>query len=623
MSTAPGTDAGRLGLAPGTIMRHIAGALALAIRAAPRQLTGYACGTILSAALPVAAALLTRAAINSLVHGGTSHATWVMLLGALVLIGVLVGLLPAVLAFLRADLERAVALLAKDRLFRAVDTVVGIARFEQPAFLDQLCLADESGGRGPGQLVDSTFGVLAALVTVIGFTGSLWTASPTLAIIVLASGIPTLVAELLIGRRRAFTEWEISPAKRRELFYRDMLASEQAAKEVRLFRLGGFLRERMLHERRVAQTAERASDRRAMLVQAGLATLAALVAGAGLISVAGQARAGRYSPGDIAMFLASIVGIQAALAGAAQYAAQAIQALFLFDGYRSILNQEPDLPVPATPGPIGTLRTGIQLRDVWFRYGDEHPWILRGLNLTIPAGRTLAFVGRNGTGKSTLVKLLCRFYDPTRGAILWDGVDLRDLDPVQLRSRISAVFQDYVNYELTAAENIGVGDLSAMDDRDRIRAAADRAGVHDLLAALPAGYDTMLGRRFNAPDAGPEGVGVEHVGVNPSGGQRQRIAIARAFLRDTRDLIILDEPSAGLDAAAEHEIHNRLRTHRQGLTSVLISHRLGAVREADEIVVLSGGTIVERGDHDSLLAAGGEYATLFNLQAAGYQPVSG
>jgi ATP-binding cassette subfamily B protein len=232
----------------------------------------------------------------------------------------------------------------------------------------------------------------------------------------------------------------------------------------------------------------------------------------------------------------------------------------------------------------------------------------------------MALVGRNGSGKSTLVKLLCRFYDPTRGAILWDGIDLRELDPADLRTRTSAVFQDYVNYELTAAENIGVGDLQALNDRSRITAAADRAGIHDVLAALPRGYDTMLGRRFNAPEAGPEGVGVETSGVNPSGGQRQRIAIARAFLRDTRDLVILDEPSAGLDAAAEHEVHTRLRAQRHGLTSILISHRLNAIRDADEIVVLSGGTITERGDHETLLATGGEYANLFTLQASGYQP---
>ncbi|GAA2332500.1 ABC transporter ATP-binding protein [Dactylosporangium salmoneum] len=604
----------RLGLAPARIAAHVRAAVGLAVGAAPGRTAVLTAGTLLTAALPVAAALLTRAVVDGLARGATGTG-WTAAVGALAGVGLLLGLAPAVLAYVRADVERAVALLAKDRLFRAVDLVVGVARFEDPEYLDRLMLADESGGRGPGQVIDSAFGVFAAVLTVGGLVASLWTVSPAVAVAVLLSGLPVLAAELILGRERAWTEWDISPAKRRELFYRDMLATEQAAKEVRLFRLGGFLRERMLRERRTAQAAEHTTDRRAMLVQAGLAAAAAVVAGAALLVVTAQSRGGRHSVGDIAMFLAAVLGVQTALATAATQAAKAIQALLLFDSYRAVLADPPDLTVPPVCLPVPPLRTGIELRDVWFRYGPGHPWVLRGLNLTIPAGRATALVGRNGCGKSTLVKLLCRFYDPTRGAILWDGVDLRELDPADLRARISAVFQDYINYELSAAENIGVGDLPALDDRPRIHAAADRAGIHELLAALPNGYDTMLGRRFNAPDA----KGVDTTGVNPSGGQRQRIAIARAFLRDARDLVILDEPSAGLDAAAEHEVHARLRAQRQGLTSVLISHRLNAIREADEIVVLASGAVSERGDHESLLATGGEYATLFALQASGYQ----
>ncbi|WP_433042545.1 ABC transporter ATP-binding protein [Dactylosporangium sp. CS-033363] len=609
------SGAQRLGLAPGRIAAHVRAAVGLAVAAAPGRTAVLTAGTLLTAGLPVAAALLTRAVVDGIARGATGPG-WTGAVAALAGVGVLVGLGPAVLAYVRADVERSVALLAKDRLFRAVDRVVGVARFEDPEYLDRLMLADESGGRGPGQVIDSAFGVFGAVLTVGGLVASLWTVSPAVAVAVLLSGLPVLAAELILGRERAWTEWDISPAKRRELFYRDMLATEQAAKEVRLFRLGGFLRERMLRERRTAQAAEHTTDRRAMLVQAGLATTAAVVAGAALLIVTAQSRTGAHSVGDIAMFLAAVLGVQTALATAATQAAKAIQALLLFDSYRSVLADPPDLPVPAAPRKPPPLRTGIELRDVWFRYGPNHPWVLRGLDLHIPAGRATALVGRNGCGKSTLVKLLCRFYDPTRGAILWDGVDLRELDPADLRARISAVFQDYVNYELSAAENIGVGDLPALDDRPRIHAAAERAGIHQLLDGLPDGYDTMLGRRFNAPDA----KGTDTTGVNPSGGQRQRIAIARAFLRDSRDLVILDEPSAGLDAAAEHEVHARLRAQREGLTSVLISHRLNAIREADDIVVLSAGTVHERGDHATLLATGGEYATLFALQASGYQP---
>ncbi|WP_377272706.1 ABC transporter ATP-binding protein [Peterkaempfera sp. SMS 1(5)a] len=279
----------------------------------------------------------------------------------------------------------------------------------------------------------------------------------------------------------------------------------------------------------------------------------------------------------------------------------------------------PDLPLATEPAAAEPLRRGVEFRDVWFRYSPEHPWALRGVSFTVPFGATVGLVGRNGAGKSTVVKLLCRFYDPTRGAILWDGVDLRDLDPAELRRRIGAVFQDYMEYDLTAAENIALGDVdhrgAPTTDAGRIEAAARRAGAHEAVAALPQGYGTMLTRMFFGPDEG----GDAEAGVVLSGGQWQRLALARAVLRDGHDLLILDEPSSGLDAEAEHEIHSSLRAHRAGRTSLLISHRLGSIREADLLVVLEEGQVAERGSHDDLLLLGGIYQRLFDLQAQGYQ----
>jgi ATP-binding cassette subfamily B protein len=227
----------------------------------------------------------------------------------------------------------------------------------------------------------------------------------------------------------------------------------------------------------------------------------------------------------------------------------------------------------------------------------------------------MALVGLNGAGKSTLIKLLCRFYEPTRGAITWDGVDLRRLGVAGLRDRVGAIFQDFMHYDLSAAENIGIGDAARMRDRDCVVAAARRAGVHDLVSGLPHGYDTLLSTVF----AGEADQGDPATGMLLSGGQWQRVALARAFMRDGRDLLILDEPAAGLDAQAEHEMHERLRAHRQGRTSILISHRLGAVRGADTIAVLDGGRVAELGTHPQLIAANGVYARLFRLQAKDYQ----
>jgi ATP-binding cassette subfamily B protein len=236
------------------------------------------------------------------------------------------------------------------------------------------------------------------------------------------------------------------------------------------------------------------------------------------------------------------------------------------------------------------------------------------VDLVIPAGTAVAVAGRNGAGKSTIVKLLCRLYDPTRGAILWDGVDLRELDVSSLRDRCGVLFQDFMAYDLSAAENIAVGDLSQMDDRAAIEAAAVRAGAHDALVQLPDGYRTMLTRTY----FGEQDREDPATGVVLSGGQWQRVALARTILRQRRDLLILDEPSSGLDARAESEVHRQVTAYRQGGTSVLVSHRLGAVRTADTIVVLDDGRIVEQGPHRRLVSDGGLYADLFALQAEGY-----
>jgi ATP-binding cassette, subfamily B, bacterial len=295
--------------------------------------------------------------------------------------------------------------------------------------------------------------------------------------------------------------------------------------------------------------------------------------------------------------------------------AKSHQALLMFEHYSAIVDAGPDLPVTTSPRDLPRLQQGIRIQDVWFRYSPDHPWVLRGVNLFIPHGEALGLVGLNGAGKSTLVKLLCRFYDPTRGAILWDGVDLRDVDPTELRERIAAVFQDYMHYDMTAAENIGLGDLEAAKDIGLVQSAANRAGIHDKIVELPQGYQTLLSRMFymESENDDPE------TGVVLSGGQLQRLALARAFLRYDRELMILDEPSSGLDAEAENEIHHSITRYRAGRTSLLISHRLGAIRKADRIIVLSAGRVVEDGTHDALMQARGEYARLFTMQSSGYR----
>ena len=591
-------------------------AVALTWRAARVTLLLYLLLTLMSAAVPVAAAWLTKLILDQLVSPATAGPAPVVLLGgALAAAGVAAVVVPQTIRYLRGEMERSVGLLAQDELFAAVERFQGLSRFEDPTFLDRLQLAQQSAGIAPNQVVDGGFSVARGALVLSGFIGSLALLSPTMTGAVLVAGVPALIAELALGRRRARMLWSIGPAQRRELFYARLLGTAEAAKEIRLFASGAFLRARMIVERRTANAAKRAMDRRELAIQGGLGLLAAGTTGAGLIWTVQAARAGRLTVGDVSLFVAAVAGVQGALSSMVGELAQAHQALLMFDHYLAVGRSEPDLPVPGRPRPVPPLQRGIELRDVWFRYSDEHAWVLRGLNLTIPSGCTVALVGRNGAGKSTLVKLLCRFYEPTRGSILWDGVDLRDVAPDELRARIGAVFQDYMCYDLTGAENIALGDLGEAGRRDRIEAAATRAGVHGTLAALPQGYDTLLSRMFFTEGDKDDPA----TGVVLSGGQWQRLSLARAFLRDRRDFMILDEPSSGLDAEAEHEVNARLRTCRAGLTSLLISHRLGAVRDADLVVVLDDGSIVEQGDHARLMAARGVYARLFALQAEGYR----
>ena len=507
---------------------------------------------------------------------------------------------------------RAVTLATLDRLYRSVNRMAGLRRLEDPVFGDQLRIAQQAGRSGPGRLVNEVLDSGQALLMISGFLGTLLLINPWMAALVLVAAVPAMAAQLRLGRARAAMTWRVSPRERREEYYAELMGSLAAAKEVRLLGLGGLFRTRMLHELSAVHTAEATQDRRDLAAHGSLSFLTTAVAGAGLLWAVWTASRGQLTVGDLAVFVAATAGVQGGLQTLVYSLAGAYQSMLLFRHYRDVECAGPDLAVPSHPQPVPRLRDGIRLSGVWFRYGGDQPWVLRDVNLTIPAGTATALVGLNGAGKSTLIKLLCRFYDPDRGAISWDGVDLRDLDLTELRERIGAVFQDAMAYDLSAAENIGIGDVGVLDDHPRIVAAAVRADVHDRLRSLPRGYDTLLSTIYH-PDGDDPGPG-----VLLSGGQWQRVALARAFLRDRRDLMILDEPSTGLDAEAEYDLHHRMRAQRTGATSVLISHRLGAVRDADRIVVLSDGAVVEEGNHDELLTAGGRYARLYRLQASGY-----
>jgi len=287
----------------------------------------------------------------------------------------------------------------------------------------------------------------------------------------------------------------------------------------------------------------------------------------------------------------------------------------LFD-YLSIPTKS-ELPKPAPEYPSTTGEAGIRFDNVGFKYPaapngngkppnpEDEKWALRGVSFFVPRGQSVALVGQNGAGKTTLIKLLTRLYDPTEGRVLIDGVDLRDWDGAKLRERVAVIFQDFNEYQMDVRENVGVGSLPHMSEEERIARAAERGGADEVVKGLAEGFGTKLGKWA-------------HDGVELSGGQWQKIALARAFMREEADILVLDEPTAALDAEAEHAVFERFRTLAAGRTTFLISHRFSTVRMADRILVIEGGHILEDGSHKELVAAGQRYAHLFSLQAQGY-----
>ena len=565
--------------------------------------------------VPVAYALLTRVIINSLV-GHQSVPTILGIAGLAITTAALLILAPLT-SYAVAELNRKLEVGMQGDLFAAVGQLYDLRLLESPRFLDRLRLAQQAGLSAPAQVVAGCLATVQSGVTLIGFVAALAVLDPWIAVLVVGSGIPAIVAELRLGTSRAEMYLRVSPFRRRILGYISLLVDPNAAQEVQAFGLGSLLRERLLRAIDHATRAERTQDRREVRTRTVLACIAAAASVASLSLVAVGALHGQFNVGDVAIVLAALSTLQLSLSGLVAQFGQMSGALRMLDHYRAVIASATE----ATSGTsrdagkaqvgIGRLRRGVELRGVSFRYDESQPWVLQDVDLFIPFNASLALVGPNGSGKSTIVKLLCRFYDPTRGAVLWDGVDLRELPVVALRRQVSLVLQDPVMYDLNASENIGVGNVALLADRDAIRRAADLADIDDVLAHLPHGYDTLLSRLFFDDAA-------SNVGIVLSAGQAQRLAIARALMRTDADLLIMDEPSSSLDAQAEHLLQERLSQLRGGRATLLISHRLSSVRAAAQIVVLDGGRVVEVGSHQQLLEVGGMYAELFQLQAAGY-----
>jgi ATP-binding cassette subfamily B protein len=477
--------------------------------------------------------------------------------------------------------------------------------FEDSELQDRLDRARRQAS-GRMTLMGQLFGQAQDVVTIISFAAGLVIYAPWLILLLLIALVPAFLGEAHFNAQSYAITYARTPQQRELDYVRQTGASVETAKEVKIFGLNAFLIDRY---RRLAEGFYQANRELAVRragwggVLTALGTIGYYVAYAYL---AWRTLSGQFSIGDLTFLAGSFRRLRTLLEGLLiGFSQTAGQALYLDDLF-SFFEIEPEIHSPENPRAFPQpIREGFTFDDVGFIYPGAERWAVRHLRFTLHAGEVLALVGENGAGKTTLVKLLARLYDPDEGRILLDGHDLREYDLDELRSHIGVIFQDFVRYHLTAADNIAVGRIEARDDRARIEAAAERSLANEVIEKLPAGYDQMIGKRFRT-------------GVDLSGGEWQKVAIARAYMRDA-ELLILDEPTAALDARSEFEVFQRFKELSVGKTAVLISHRFSSVRMADRILVLSEGTVEAAGTHEELLAQRGRYAELFELQAAGYR----
>ena len=480
-----------------------------------------------------------------------------------------------------------------------------LAEFEDSELYDKLNRARQEASVRPLSLVNRTFALAQNAVSLASFAGLLLAFSPWAVAILVAAGLPAFVAETKFSgeRFRAF-QWR-SPDRRMLAYLEIVLAREDHAKEVKLFDLGPRLLERFREIfRRIYAEEKRLTIRRdGWGYLLGLVSSAAFYGAYAWIAIATIDQT--ISLGEMTMYLLLFKQGQSAVAAMLS----AVGGMYEDNLYLSNLYDYLEQPVRGARGSADTgldPAAGIEFDHVSFTYPGTATPALSDVTLRVRPGQSVALVGSNGSGKTTLVKLLAGLYEPSSGTVRYQGRDLREWDPVALRRRVGVIFQDFNRYQLTVGANIGAGDVAAFEDRQRWSEAAAKGQAAEFIAALPSAYETQLGRWFNS-------------GQELSGGQWQRIALARAFMRSGAEILVLDEPTAAMDAETEAQIFEHFRSLTKDRIAILISHRFSTVRYADQIVVLDEGRIVEHGSHDELIALGGRYAHLFNLQARAYR----
>lgn len=594
---------------------------------------------LVTAVVPAAIVYMTKIIIDTVVAAAGQEVDWA---AAFQPVAVIFGLW-IFQALIDAVSNYTSSLFMERIYYRAYEDVIGkasaldVAFFETPRFYDQLHHANTELHRMFG-ICNSVLALLSQLFSMAAMVALLSILHPLAIVVLLATALPRVFMEGHMARARYALNAELIRNDRLIDYMKRLLTARDSAKEIRAFRLGNLFVTRFRNFRDTYITKLRTLMLRFLRVNMGLNLLS--LGGVGTIWAYAvfQATLARITIGDLALVFQAAQNVRNSLGGLIGAGGQVYENALFATRFFDLMDLDPQsvegaLRPPRAQGASKLprrIQTGIEFENVWFRYpaskpaasgpaaaetvggngeaggrGEAGGWILKDVSFRVPAGKKIALVGENGAGKTTIVKLLARLYDPSEGRVLLDGKDLRDYDLADYRRNVSVVFQDFFRYDLSAADNVGVGRVEAIGERPLVEAAARQAGADDVIGRLPNGYETVLGKTFDE-------------GVDLSGGEWQHLAIARAFMSDAR-ILILDEPTAAVDALREHRLYEQLDQTAKDKTVVFISHRFSTVRMADLIAVVEDGRRIEFGSHEDLMAHGGKYAKMFSTQAARYR----
>ncbi|HEU5378607.1 MAG TPA: ABC transporter ATP-binding protein [Ktedonobacteraceae bacterium] len=570
--------------------------------------------SIISGFLPAVSVWIMRGVVDSIIFAAFSPShnlgpVWFFVVAQLV-VGLVLSLFSTLSNIVQQLLQERIGNRVQSMILRKADTL-DLAFFEDPDFYDKLRNASNESIYKPLQMISQLFDFVKTVVTLFSMLALLLSLAWWLAMIALLTPIPLFISSSRYGWQGYQKMRHQSPERRRMLYLVRLMTADTYNKEIKLFNLGRFFINQFdeVAEELYQQDKKIVVPR--YLSGFGWGSLSNLANSGIYIYVAFRAVTRAITIGSLTMYTQAAMQIGSSFQELLADISGIYESNLYVDTLYEFLEYQPRILSPADPRLIERDAVvpglSIEFRDVSFTYPGKDPETqaaLRRVSFTIKAGEAIALVGRNGAGKTTLVKLLTRLYDPDEGQILMGGRDIREYDIEELRHVVGVIFQDYVTYYMSARENIGVGNVDEIENLELVEQAAGKSGANTVITDLPSGYETMLGRWWKD-------------GFQLSGGEWQKVALARAFMRDA-PILILDEPTSSLDAQAEYEIFTKFRMLTEGKTAVFISHRFSTVRLADRIFVIEQGVMKESGSHNELIALGGRYAELFNLQAEAY-----